>query len=140
MALWQLGSEDQGAPRLSAASEMFLAQDALCTLSTCRPDGSPHVTPVRFTWDNKVGLARVMTVASRRKARNILASPLARASVCQLVGYSRVTLEGPATVSDDPARVAAGAWHYIKRYGSSPPVLPGLVVIEIAVDRIMGQH
>jgi PPOX class probable F420-dependent enzyme len=140
MALWQLGSDGHGAPRLSAATEMFLAQDALCTLTTCRPDGSPHVTPTRFTWDNRVGLARVMTVGSRRKVRNILASPRAWASLCQLVGYSWVTLEGPATVSDDPARVDEGARHYLKRYRSSPPDLPGLVVIEIAVERVMGQH
>lgn len=30
---------------LPASTEDFLAQGALCTLTTCRPDGSPHVAP-----------------------------------------------------------------------------------------------
>jgi F420H(2)-dependent biliverdin reductase len=125
---------------LPAVTEEFLALDALCTLATCRPDGSPHVTPVRFTWDSEAGLVRVMTIGSRHKARNIAAGPGARASVCQTVGYRWVTLEGPAAVSDDPARIAEGVRRYAERYGSPPPSPPGLVVIEIAVDRVLGQH
>jgi F420H(2)-dependent biliverdin reductase len=125
---------------MPAAAERFLAQNALCTLATTRPDGSPHVTPVRFTWDRKAGLARVMTVGTRRKARNISENPNARVSLCQLVGYSWLTLEGPATVSDDPDRLAEGIRRYIKRYGSPPPNLPGLVVIEIAAERFLGQY
>lgn len=126
--------------RLSESTEGFLTANALCALTTCRPDGSPHVAPVRFTWDREAGLARIMTVASRRKARNITADPNARASVCQLVGYRWVTLEGPATVSDDPVRVNEGIRRYTARYRSPPPNPPGLVVIEIAVDRVLGQH
>jgi hypothetical protein len=80
----------------------------------------------------------VMTVATRRKARNLLAGPGGRASVCQVVGPRWITLEGPATVSDDPRRVAEGAWRYARRYCSPPPNPPGLVVIEIAVDRVLG--
>lgn len=121
-------------------AERFLAQNAICTLSTSRPDGSPHVTAVRFSWDSKAGLARVMTVGTRRKARNISENPHAWVSLCQLVGYRWLTLEGPATVSDDPERVAEGIRRYIKRYGSSPPNLPGLVVIEIAAQGVMGQY
>jgi hypothetical protein len=36
--------------------------------------------------------------------------------------------------------VAEGIRRYLVRYGSVPPDLPGLVVIEIAVDRVFGQH
>jgi PPOX class probable F420-dependent enzyme len=117
--------------------EAFLTEDHVCALATTRPDGSQHVVPVRFTWDGAAGIARVMTVASRRKARNLV-TPGARASVCQVVGYRWITLEGPATVSDDPARIAEGVRHYARRYCSPPPNPPGLVVIEIAVDRILG--
>jgi F420H(2)-dependent biliverdin reductase len=63
-----------------------VAPERYLTLSTARPDGSPHVTPVRFTWDIQAGLARVMTVGTRRKARNISANPHAWVSLCQLVG------------------------------------------------------
>jgi F420H(2)-dependent biliverdin reductase len=124
--------------KLSAAAEQFLAQDALCTFTTCRPDGSPHVTPVRFSWDPGSGLARVMTVASRRKVRNIVARPDGWVAVCQTVGYRWLTLEGTATVSDDAARIAEGVRRYARRYGQAPPNPPGLVVVEIRVDRVLG--
>jgi PPOX class probable F420-dependent enzyme len=125
---------------LSTSVEALLAENHLCTLTTVRPDGSPHVAPVRFTWDGEASLVRIMTIASRRKAQNVTANPRARAAVCQLMGYSWITLEGPATVSDDPIRVAEGVRRYAARYCSPPPNPPGLVVIEIAVDRIMGNH
>jgi hypothetical protein len=54
-----------------------------------------------------------------------------------LVGFRWVTLEGTATVSADPLRVAEGVRNYTERYGSPPPNPPGRVVIEIAVDRMM---
>ncbi|MHA6758323.1 pyridoxamine 5'-phosphate oxidase family protein [Streptacidiphilus sp. PAMC 29251] len=123
---------------LPPSAEAFLADNHLCTLSTLRPDGSPHVVPVRFTWDGEAGLARVMTIGSRRKARNLAANPGARASVCQVAGGTWITLEGRATVTDDPQRVAEGVRRYAKRYWSSPPALPGMVVIEIEVDRVLG--
>jgi hypothetical protein len=36
--------------------------------------------------------------------------------------------------------VAEGVRRYAKRYPSLPPNLPGIVVIEILVDRVLGQH
>lgn len=125
-------------PRLSAAAEDFLAENQLCTFTTLRPDGSPHVTPVRFTWDGEAGLARVMTAVTRRKARNVLATPGGRASLCQTVGGRWLTLEGTATVHEDPLRVQEGVRRYAKRYWSPPPEPPGLCVIEIQVDKVMG--
>ncbi|WP_067481859.1 pyridoxamine 5'-phosphate oxidase family protein [Actinomadura hibisca] len=124
--------------RLSPAADAFLAENHLCTLTTLRPDGSPHVTPVRFTWDGEAGLARVMTAATRRKAKNLLAAPGGRVTLCQTAGPNWISLEGHATVVSDPARVREGARHYAKRYWSPPPQPPGLVVIEIEVDRVMG--
>jgi PPOX class probable F420-dependent enzyme len=125
---------------LSESAEAFLAENHVCTLTTIRPDGSPHMAPVRFTWDTDAGLARIMTAASRQKVRNLLAGPGSRVAVCQVAGPRWITLEGTATVSDDPQRVAEGARHYAKRYWSAPPSPPGLVVIEIAVDRAMGLY
>ncbi|MEU7873516.1 pyridoxamine 5'-phosphate oxidase family protein [Dactylosporangium sp. NPDC049140] len=120
-------------PRAAA----FLAEPHLCTLTTLRPDSSPHVTAVRFTWDPAAGLARVLTVASSRKARNIAWRPDGRIAVCQVAGFRWITLEGAATASDDPARIAEGVRHYLWRYQSVPPAPPDRVVIEIAVDRIL---
>ncbi|MEU8590488.1 TIGR03618 family F420-dependent PPOX class oxidoreductase [Streptomyces sp. NPDC048664] len=126
---------------LSATAEDFLAENHLCTLTTLRPDGTPHVAPVRFTWDGEAGLARVMTTVTRRKARNLLAGGGAgRAAVCQVVGGRWITLEGPAAVVTDPARVAEGVRRYAKRYWSPPPQPPGLAVVEIRVERVMGLY
>lgn len=132
-----LSDRTSGAPALSEAVAAFLAADHLATLTTLRPDGSPHVVPVRFTWDAGAGLARVLTVGSTRKARNVLANPGGRAALCQTVGFRWVTLEGTAAVATDPARIAEGVHRYTQRYWSPPPAPPGRVVIEIAVDRVL---
>ncbi len=123
---------------LPESAEELLAQPGVGTLTTLRPDGSPHVVTVRFTWDRASGLARVMTIDSTRKARNLAANPGSRASLCQPDGFRWITLEGPATVSAHPGRVAAGVRHYTRRYGVTPPDPPGRVVVEIAVDHVMG--
>lgn len=122
---------------LTALAVKFLAEPYLATLTTSRPDGSPHVAAVRFTWDSTAELARVTTVASRRKAQNLIANPGSRAALCQVAGFRWITLEGPATVSGDPLRVAEAVRRYTQRYSSPPPTPPMLVVIEIAVDRVM---
>ncbi len=123
---------------LPPAAEEFLAGNHLCTFVTIRPDGSPHAVPVRFTWDAGSGLVRIMTVATRRKVRNLLARPGERVSLCQVEGSRWLTLEGTALATDDAARVAEGARRYTRRYWSPPPNPHGLVVIEVAIDRVMG--
>ena len=52
----------------------FLDERHLATLTTLRPDGSPHVVAVGFTWDDEAGIARVITFAPSRKARNVAAA------------------------------------------------------------------
>ncbi|MGW0808507.1 pyridoxamine 5'-phosphate oxidase family protein [Nonomuraea sp. NPDC002799] len=122
---------------MAAAQAAFLVEPHVATLTTVRPDGSLHVVAVRFTWDARAGLARVLTVASSRKARNLAGRSGARAALCQVDGFRWITLEGTATVHDDPARVAEGARRYAGRYSSPPPAPPGRVVIEIDVDHVM---
>jgi PPOX class probable F420-dependent enzyme len=116
----------------------FLRERHLATLTTLRPDGSPHVVAVGFTWDDAAGLARVISFAPSRKARNLVAAPGARAAVCQVDGGRWLTLEGPATVTDDPDRVAEGVRRYAARY-RPPGERDDRVVIEIAVDRVLGR-
>ncbi|WP_225851223.1 pyridoxamine 5'-phosphate oxidase family protein [Streptomyces sp. HPF1205] len=125
---------------MSPAATAFLAENHLCTFTSIRPDGSPHVSPVRFTWDPQSGLARIMTVGGRTKVRNVQARAGARVALCQTDGPRWLTLEGVASVSDNPSRISEGVARYAQRYRSRPPAMPGLVVIEIAVDRIMGLY
>ncbi|MCF6476854.1 TIGR03618 family F420-dependent PPOX class oxidoreductase [Nonomuraea sp. MG754425] len=123
---------------MTGAAKAFLGEPGVAVLTTLRPDGSPHLVAVRFTWDPGAGLARVLTVAASRKARNLTAAPGGgRAALCQVDGFRWITLEGHATVSDDRRRIATAVSRYTSRYRSSPPAPPGRVVIEIAVDRIL---
>ena len=116
----------------------FLAERHLATLTTLRPDGSPHVVAVGFTWDTPAGLVRVISFAASRKARNLVASPGSRAAVSQVDGARWLTLEGPATVTDDPTRVAEAVRRYAARY-RQPGRRDDRVVIEITVDGILGR-
>lgn len=124
--------------RLAPGAARLLAEPHTGVLTTLRPDGTPHLAPVRFSWDEDAGLVRVMTTDSRVKIRNIQAQPVMPVSICQVVQFRWVTLEGRATVSQDPERLAEGIRRYARRYASPPPALPGLVVVEIAVQRVMG--
>jgi PPOX class probable F420-dependent enzyme len=123
---------------LPAEALDFLRERHLATLTTLRPDGSPHVVAVGFTWDPDAGLARVISFAPSRKARNLVAAPGSRAAVSQVDGGRWLTLEGPATVTRDPARVAEGVRRYAERY-RPPGERDDRVVIEIAVDRVLGR-
>ena len=120
---------------LSAAALEFVAVRHLATLTTLRPDGSPHVVPVGFTWDPEALVARVITSGSSLKARNAAAGT--RAVLCQVDGRHWLSFEGPARVLDDRASVADAERRYAARY-RVPRENPERVVIEIAVDRVLG--
>ena len=122
---------------LPAGVLSFLAERHLATLTTLRPDGTPHVVAVGFTWDDDAGLVRVITNGTSKKARNV-ADGSARAVVAQVEGRRWLSLEGVPTVSDDPDRVAEAVRRYAERY-RPPAENPRRVVIEIAVDRVLGR-
>ena len=89
------------APRdLSPEALDFLTVRHLATLTTLRPDGSPHVTPVGFTWDAETSTARVITSRGSRKTRNAAAG--GPAVLCQVDGRWWLSLEGTTQVLDDP--------------------------------------
>lgn len=121
---------------LPAAYLEFLVERHLATLTTLRPDGTPHVVPVGATYDPAERLVRVITGRTSRKARNLAGG--GRGVVCQVDGGRWATLEGPATVSTDPERVAVAVTAYTRKY-RPPRENPDRVVIEIRVDRAMGR-
>ena len=116
----------------------FLEERHLATLTTLRADGSPHVVAVGFSWDPEPRLARVITFASSRKARNLRDRPGTRAAVSQVDGGRWLTLEGTAVVTDEPSRVAEAVRRYAERY-RQPGERTDRVAIEIAVDRVLGR-
>jgi PPOX class probable F420-dependent enzyme len=122
---------------LPAAAQDFLRERHLATLTTLRPDGTPHVVAVGFTWDEPARLVRVITNGTSRKVAHVRAgSP--RAVVAQVDGRRWMSLEGRPEVSDDPERVAEAVRRYAQRY-RQPAENPARVVLEIAVDRVLGR-
>jgi PPOX class probable F420-dependent enzyme len=121
---------------LGADTLLFLTERHLATLTTLRPDGTPHVVPVGVTYDPATGTARVITSGGSAKARHVRAGR-SRVAVCQVDGRRWLTLEGEATVRDDEASVADAVERYAARY-RRPRENPARVVIEISVDRILG--
>ncbi|MFG3202149.1 pyridoxamine 5'-phosphate oxidase family protein [Streptomyces sp. NPDC048192] len=127
----------------SEPSEQYLAfwrERHLCTLTTLRPDGSPHVVPVGVTYDAAAGLARVITNGTSAKVRHVRAAgdEGARVAVCQVDGRRWATLEGRARVSTQADRVAEAEKRYAERYDRVPSPNPARVVIEIEVERALG--
>ncbi|WP_424212931.1 pyridoxamine 5'-phosphate oxidase family protein [Streptomyces sp. BI20] len=121
----------------------FWRERLLCTLTTPRADGTPHVVPVGVTYDPEAGLARVITRSGSRKVRNVeeahARGQAPRVAVCQLDGGRWATLEGVARVVRDPEAVADAVARYAERYGRVPAPNPERVLIEIALDRAMGR-
>ena len=119
----------------------FLAERHLATLTTLRPDGTPHVVPVGFTYDPATRTARVITSGTSAKARHLRdgqgVDGAPRVAVCQVDGRRWLTLEGTAVVRDDAAAVADAVARYAVRY-RRPRENPARVVLEISVDRILG--
>jgi len=114
----------------------FLTERHLATLTTLRADGSPHVVPVGVTFDPATRTARVITSGGSAKARHVRAGH-GRVAVCQVDGRRWTTLEGTAVVRDDAEAVADAVARYAVRY-RQPRVNPARVVLEISVDRILG--
>ncbi|HEX8306172.1 MAG TPA: TIGR03618 family F420-dependent PPOX class oxidoreductase [Jatrophihabitans sp.] len=117
----------------------FWSERRLATLSTVRPDGTPHTVPVGVTLDAAAGLARVITSGDSHKARQVLAAGAAGAAVavCQVDGRRWSTLEGRALLRADPESVADAERRYAERY-RTPRVNPRRVVLEIAISRVLG--
>ena len=115
----------------------FLAERHLATLTTLRPDGSPHVVPVGFTFDPSTGVARVICSDGTQKVRNIEQAN-GTAVVCQVAGAAWLSLEGHGRVARDPESVAEGEHRYAERY-QAPRPNDRRVVIEVAVTRILGR-
>jgi F420H(2)-dependent biliverdin reductase len=116
----------------------FLTERHLATLTTLRADGSPHVVPVGVTWDAVTGTARVITSGTSAKARHVRAGRT-RVAVCQVDGRRWLTLEGTAVVRADAAAVREAEERYAARY-RRPRENPARVVLEISVDRVLGNQ
>lgn len=111
----------------------FVTDRHLAILSTFARGGGIHSVPVGFTLEN--GVVRIITGDGTQKVRNVERG--GHATVSQVERARWLTFVGSATVNRDPAAVAHAVELYAARY-SQPRVNPARVVIEIAVEKIMG--
>ncbi|MFJ8475271.1 pyridoxamine 5'-phosphate oxidase family protein [Kitasatospora sp. NPDC094011] len=118
----------------------FWRERHIATLTTTRPDGTPHVVPVGVTFEPATATARVITSRTSRKARNVAAAGAdgLRVAVCQVDRARWSTLEGVAVLRELPEQVADAERRYAERY-RPPRENPDRVVIEIAVERVLGR-
>ncbi len=112
----------------------FWTERHLCTLTTLRSDGRPHVVPVGVALDLEERCAWVITSRGSQKARDLAGD--ARVAACQVEGRHWSTLEGRATVLDDAAAVRRAEERYASRYRQPRPN-PERVALRIAVDRFL---
>lgn len=117
----------------------FWSERRLCSVTTLRPDGTPHVVPMGVVIDSDADLAWAITSGTSKKARNIAAAGEAGAliAVCCVDGRYWSTVEGRATVTTDPSVVAEAERRYAARY-KVPRVNPDRVAVRIAVTRVLG--
>ena len=121
---------------LPASVSEFCTERHLATLTTMRPDGSAHVSPVGFSWDGEAKVARVIAGDASQKVVN--ARRDARVVLCQVDGGRWLSLEGRARVTSDPVEVAEAERRYGSRY-QAPRPNPSRVAIIIEVNRVLGR-
>lgn len=113
----------------------FLTERHLATMTTLRPDGSPHVVPVGFTFEAATRTVRIITSGTSRKVANVRRG--SRVVVAQVDGRRWLALEGEGRVLETPEEVAEGERRYGERY-RVPRDNPARVVVAFTVDRVLG--
>jgi general stress protein 26 len=110
-------SSPGAAPRSWDEAGRILDEAKIFWLSTVRPDGRPHVTPLIAVWLD--GALHFCTGETERKGKNLAANPR-----CILTTgcneYDRgldVVLEGTAVAVEEQARLQAIADRYKSKYG-----------------------
>ena len=121
---------------LTSSQLEFMRENYLATLTTLRPNGSPHVVPVGFTFDIDNNIVRVITFAKSMKARH--AAQGGRAVVSQVDRGRWITLEGTVRLRTEADIIDKAVEAYAGRY-RQPKVREDRVVIEITVDKVMGR-
>ena len=115
----------------------FWRERHLCTVTSLRADGSPHVVPMVVVLDPEQGRAWAITSGTSQKVANLRRGLDPRVAVCQVDGRRWSTLEGVAEVRDDEESVAEAVRRYAERY-RQPRENPARVAIRIQLSRVLG--
>ena len=111
-------SSPEAKPVAWAEARRRLEQAEVYWLSTVRPDGRPHVTPLVAVWLD--GALYFCTGADERKARNLARNPrVVITTGCNTLDQGLdVIVEGEAVRVSDEARLRGVADTYASKYGS----------------------
>ncbi|MEP7090570.1 MAG: PPOX class F420-dependent oxidoreductase [Nocardioidaceae bacterium] len=115
----------------------FWRERHLCSVSTLRADGSPHVVPMGIVLDPEHARAWGITSGTSQKVANLRRGGDPRVAVNQVDGRRWSTLEGVASVRDDEESVAEAVRRYAGRY-RQPRANPARVAIRIDLTRLLG--
>jgi F420H(2)-dependent biliverdin reductase len=122
---------------LTAEIVEFWRERHLCTVTTLRADGSPHVVPMGIVLDADNQVAWGITSRTSQKVANLAAGTDDRVAVCQVDGRRWSTVEGHAQVRADDASVQEAVRRYAERY-RTPRANPDRVAIRIQVTSVIG--
>ena len=119
----------------------FWRERHLCSVTTLRRDGSPHVVPMGIAVDPSAdgtgGFAWGITSGSSQKVANLRGGSDARVAVCQVDRGRWSTIEGTAEVREDPDSVAEAVRRYAERY-RQPRENPDRVALRISITSAIG--
>ena len=113
----------------------FWRERHLCSVTTLRVDGSPHVVPMGVVVDPEAGLAWAITSRHSQKVANLRRDP--RLAACQVDGRRWSTIEGAAEVLEDEASVAEAVRRYAERY-RQPRENADRVAVRLRIQRVTG--
>lgn len=113
----------------------FWRERHLCTVTTLRHDGSPHVVPMGVVLDAGARVAWGITARTSLKVANLRRDPTI--AVCQVDGRRWSTIYGQAEVREDSASVAEAVRRYAERY-RRPRDNPERVAIRLEVTDVIG--
>lgn len=121
----------------SSAFREFWTERHLCTVTTLRADGSPHVVPMGVVLDPDTDSAWAITSGRSVKVRHLEQPGGGSIAVCQVDGRRWSTLEGLAEVRRDAASVREAEGRYASRY-RVPRENPERVALRIQIGRVLG--
>lgn len=120
----------------------FWRERHLCSVTTLRRDGSPHVVPMGCVVDvdaadSELGVAWAITSGTSQKVANLRRGGDRRVAVCQVDGGRWSTIEGVAEVREDEESVAEAVRRYAVRY-RQPRENPDRVALRIVITKVTG--
>lgn len=124
-----MAADPVSSQQIPAGFADLLDRPLLAHLATVRPDGTPQISPMWFTWDGRHLL--FSSTRTRRKHASILARPQVAVSIADPEAFRHIELRGVITGIE--ADEGCAVWMELsRRYGD-----PGAGMPPDAADRVV---